>query len=133
MILVVLYIYINCTVDKTNGTETSNIHCDYITCCIIIITLTIIFWYYLLAHVANLSKHTHLERYVTVLLELGFFYQMRTLTTDLCLLLLKLKMHVNISNLGFIWKYKRLFTRKSQNDADINQINLKTPTPGFQT
>ena len=62
MILVVLYIYINCTVHKTNGTETSNIHCDYTTCCIIIITLTIIFCYYLLAHVANLSKHTHLER-----------------------------------------------------------------------
>ena len=65
MILVVLYIDTNCAVDKTKGTETSNIHCDYITCCIIIITLTIIVWYYLLAHVANLSKHTHLERYVT--------------------------------------------------------------------
>ena len=133
MILVVLYIDTSCTVDKTNGTETSNIHCDYITCCIIIITLTIIVWYYLLAHVANLSKHTHLERYVTVLLELGFFYQMCTLITDLCLLLLKLEMYITISNLVFIWKYKRLYTGKSQKDADIIQINLKTPTPGFQT
>ena len=34
------------------------------------------------------------------------FYQMHTLTTYFCLLLLNLKMSVTISNMGFIWKYK---------------------------
>ena len=45
--------------------------------------------------------------------------------TDLCLLLLNLKMSITISTWDFIWKYKR-YARKSQNDATINKIILKT-------
>ena len=44
------------------------------------------------------------------------------------LLLLSLKMSITISNGSFIWKYK-IYARKSQNDANINQI-LKTLTWG---
>ena len=85
----------------------------------------IIFWYYFLAPVTNLWKQTHLQRYVTVSLSQSLFYQMYTLITDLCLLLLNLKMPLTVGNLGFIWKYKR-YAIKSQNNATTNQIILKT-------
>ena len=47
--------------------------------------------------------------------------------SDLCLLLLNLEMSITISNLGFIWKFKR-YASKSQNNTTINQIILKTLT-----
>ena len=58
---------------------------------------------------------------------------MHTLATDFCLLLLNLEMSIIISKWGFIWKYKRLYGRKTDNIAAINQIILKTPTRGFST
>ena len=82
--------------------------------------LLLIFWYYLLAPVANFWKQTHLGRYVPVPLEQSLFYQMLTLIADLCLLLLKLKMSITLSNWGFIWKYKR-YARKSQNFGTTNK------------
>ena len=54
-------------------------------------TLLIIFWYYLLAPVANLWKQTHLDRYVPVPLEQSLFYQICTLIIDLWLILAQLK------------------------------------------
>ena len=59
---------------------------NYVTTILIIISQ-----YYLLASVANLWKQTHLERYVPVPLEQSFFYQIHTLETDLCMLLLNMK------------------------------------------
>ena len=44
---------------------------------------------------------------------------MLTLITDLCLLLLNLKISIARSDWSFIWKYKRPYARKSQNDATI--------------
>ena len=80
--------------------------------------LLIIFWYYLLATVANLWKQTLLERYVPVPLEQIFFYQMRTLLTDLCLLLLSLEISISMAysrNLGqrSILAKKALFWKKA--------------------
>ena len=54
---------------------------------------------------------------------------MHTLITDLCLLLLNLKIPITRGNWGFIWKYQK-YARKSQNDATIKQIILKTLTRG---
>ena len=65
--------------------------------------IIIMFWYYLLVPFANLWKQTHLERNVLVLLEEYHFYKMQTLLTDLCLLLLNLKMSITISNWCFIY------------------------------
>ena len=56
--------------------------------------LLIISWYYLLASFANLWKQTHLERHVPVPLEQSLFYQIYTLKTDLCMLLLNLKISI---------------------------------------
>ena len=42
---------------------------------------------------------------------------MLTLIADLCLLLLNLKISISKSDWSFIWKYKRPYARKSQNDA----------------
>ena len=47
----------------------------------------------------------------------------------ICLLLLKLKMSITISDWGFICKYKR-YARKLQNDATTSQIIFKIPTWG---
>ena len=87
----------------------------------------------ILALVWYLWKQTNLERFVLVPLEQSLFYQIHTLKTDLCLLLLSLKMSLlnlktsitTISNWGFISKYKR-HGRKSQINATINEIILKT-------
>ena len=54
---------------------------------------------------------------------------MDTLKADLCLPLLNLKMSVTITSWGFLWKYKR-FARKTQINAIVNQIILKTLTWG---
>ena len=54
---------------------------------------------------------------------------MHTLITDLYLLLLNLKIRITRGNWGFIWKYEK-YARKSQNDATIKQIILKTLTRG---
>ena len=40
-------------------------------------------------------------------------------------------MSVTINNWGFIWKYKRLFVRKSQNDATLIQIYKTQKTTQF--
>ena len=55
---------------------------------------------------------------------------MHTLMIDLCILLLKLKISITINKWSFIWKYKRQYPKKSQNDATINQIILNTLTRG---
>ena len=107
--LVFLYKYMNCTVDKTTRTDTG--YSSYFNC--ITNYKIIIFWYYLLAPVSILWKQTHLDGYVLVSLKANFFYQIHTLITDLCLLLLNLKMCIAISNQGFICKCRRLYARKS--------------------
>ena len=121
MRLVVLYKYMNCTVDKTTSSATGDTttYTNYITKYITSILL-LIFWYYLLAPVVNFWKQTHLGRYVPAALEQSLFYQMLTLIADLCLLLLKLKMSITLSNWDFIWKYKR-YARKSQNYGTTNK------------
>ena len=53
------------------------------------------------------------ERCVVVSLKEHLLYQICTVITDLCLLLISLKMSIAISNWGFIWKYKRAYARKS--------------------
>ena len=58
---------------------------------------------------------------------------MNIFITDLCLLLLNFKMSVTINNWGFIWKHKRLFARKSQNDATLIQIYKTQKTTQFPT
>ena len=50
--LLFLYKYKNCTVDKNTGTGTG--HTTYFFNCIGKYSIIIIFWYYLLAPVANL-------------------------------------------------------------------------------
>ena len=69
---------------------------DYITNYVTSIIL-IIFWYYLLDPVANLWKQSHLERYLPVPLEESLFYQIHTLITDLCVLLVNLKISITMS------------------------------------
>ena len=101
---------------------------NYITKYITSIFLKML-WYYLLVPVAKPWEQTHLERYVPVPLDQSLFYQTHTLVTNLWLLLLNLKISITVSNLGCIWKHKR-YARKSQNDASINQITLKSLTYG---
>ena len=71
--------------------------------------ILIIFWYYLLAPVANLWRNTHLERYVPVLIEQSLFYQILNLITDLCLLLLSLKISIIYYKQGLIYKFRAVF------------------------
>ena len=91
--------------------------------------LSIIFWYCLLAPVANVWKQTHLKRFVLVQLEQILFYQINSLIAGLCMLQLYLKMSITISNWGVIWKCKG-YARKSQNYATTIQIILKILTCG---
>ena len=121
MRLVVLYKYMNCTVDKTAFTGAG--HTTYI--------------YYITKYITSIlliicCKPLKIDpsgEISLVSLEQSLFYQMHTLITNLCLLLLNLKMPITIGNWGFIWKYKK-YARKSQNDATINHIILKTLTQG---
>ena len=88
--------------------------------------LLLIFWYYLLAPVANLWKQTHLERYVPVKLEQNLFYQMHTLIANLyawyCstwkFLLLQV-MEVSSGN-----------TKDMLEDLKIMLLQVKSPTLG---
>ena len=65
------YKYMNCTADKLKALTLATV-INYITNYVTTILL-IILYYYLLALVANLSKQTHLERYVLVPLEQSLF------------------------------------------------------------
>ena len=58
---------------------------------------------------------------------------MNIFITDLCFLLLNFKMSVTINNWSFIWKRKRLFASKSQNDATLIQIYKTQKTTQFPT
>ena len=71
---------------------------NYITKYSIIIT---IFWYHILASVANLRKHSFEDMYLCRLRK-TFFDQMHFLITDFCLVLLNFKMSIIRSNWGFI-------------------------------
>lgn len=73
--------------------------------------------------ISSFSKPLEIKPYLLEPPEQSLSYQMHNLIADLCLLL-----SVTITNSGFVWKYKRPYDRKFQNDATINQIIFKLET-----